>query len=171
MTVTALGSLSVGEAVPGASTAIAAGTLGINSALPDILSRIEALLAFHPQPVDFLEMQSLAEQTVLSIKAGITAGLPVPSIAAQIAQIAALVAELQTQLVSINAQLSILTALQPQLLAAGIAAYAFDGTRSNLGSELAAAIGPGSMHANALALVVTDPTAWTALSAIVKVSA
>lgn len=171
MTITSLGSLSVGAAVPGAATAVAAGTLGINTALPDIMARIEALLAFHPTPITFTEQLSLAQQTIASIQAGIALGLPIPSIELQIANMAALVADLQGQLIAINAQLAILAALQPQLLAVGIAAYAFDGTRSNLGSELAAAIGPGSMHANALALVVTDPTVWLALSAIVKVSA
>jgi hypothetical protein len=170
MTVTALGSLSVGVAVPGCATAVVAGTTGITAGLSDLLARLTALQAFVPQPFSFTAQLDIATKTLASVQASIAAHLPEPSIADQLAQIAALIAQLASIVGSMQAQLAIITHLQTQLTTAGISAYAFDGPRSALGSELQAAIGPGTPHANALLLVTTDPGAWASLSVVMKVS-
>lgn len=170
MTITALGSMSVGAAVPGAAAAVTAGISGINGALPDILARIAALQAFAPTPVDFTAQLALAQGTLGSVQAAITAGLPVPDIAAQIAIVAAIVADLLAQVAAVNVQLDALVALQAPLAVAGVGAYVFDGQLGSLGGELAAEIGTGTAHANALVLVTTESTAWAGLSAIVKVT-
>ncbi len=170
MTVTALGTLTVGGAVPGCAGAVTAGFTGITSGLNDLLARWAALATFVPVPFSFAAQLSIAQQTVTAVQAAITAGLPEPSIAEQLAQIAALLASLTAIIDGMQAQLSIITALQSPLTAAGIGAYAFDGTQSALGAELQAAIGSSPGHANALLLLVTDPTAWAALSVVMKVS-
>jgi hypothetical protein len=170
MTVTALGSLSVGVAVPGCAAAVTAGATGIGAGLSDILARLAALEAFVPQPFSFAAQLSVVQGTLASVRSAIALGLPEPSIADQLAAIAALIAELAALVGGMQGQLAIITGLQAHLTAAGIAAYAFDGARSALGAELQAAIGPGSAHANALVLVTTDPAAWVALSAVMKVS-
>jgi hypothetical protein len=170
MTITALGTLDVGVAVPGALTAVGAGIAGINGALPDIQARIDALLAFTPSPVTFAAQLALAAQITASINDAISLGLPVPSISDQIAQVAAVIAALEAQVAAVNAQLTILTGLLAPLAVAGIDAYAFDGARNALGGELGTALGGSTAHANALVLVTTDPSAWAALGVIVKVS-
>lgn len=170
MTITALGSLSVGAAVPGVGVAVTAGIDGINGALPDIQARLAALQAFAPTPVDFTAQLALAQGTLGSVQAAITAGLPVPSISTQIAMVAALVADLLAAVAAVNAKLDILTNLQAPLDVGGVAAYAYDGQIGSLGAELGDAVGGGSSHANALALVAAAPATWTALSAVVKVT-
>jgi hypothetical protein len=151
------------------STAITAGITGINAGLTDLLARLSALQSFRPLPFSFAAQLDIAQKTLASVQASISAGLPEPSIAAQLAAIAALIAELAALVAGMQAQLAIITQLQARLTVAGIAAYAFDGARDALGAELGAAVGPGSMHANALALVTTDPAAWSALSVVLKV--
>ncbi len=170
MTITALGEVSVGGAVPGCATAVVAGELGINAAMPDILARLAALASFVPLPIDFVADLALAGQIGASIQAGITAGLPVPDMSAQAAVVQALITALLAQVTSINLQLDALLALDAPLGVAGVALYAFDGARTSLGSELAAELGPVTAHANALVLVTSDPAAWLAISAVMKVS-
>jgi len=176
MSTTYLGSLSVGDVVPGAVSAAAAGSAGINAALPDIQGRLDALLAFAPINVDFAAQLALAQQTVASIQAGIALGLPVPSLAAQIAQVAALVAELLAAVTSISAQLSVIAALQAHFGVAGVHAYAFAGQTQDLGGELSAELAGGTPGgaptdaANALVLITTVPATWAALAALLKVS-
>ena len=170
MTVTALGSLSVGAALPGAAAAVSAGMSGIGIALPDITARLAALQAITPQPVNFAAQLALAEATLGSINATISLGLPVPDISAQVALLAALIADLLAAVSSLNAQLAILTALQGPLAQAGVEAYAFDGPKSSLGSELSAAVGGSGAHANALALITTSGATWSAMGALLKVT-
>jgi hypothetical protein len=170
MTILSLGALSVGGAVPGASVAVSAGIAGINGALPDIAARLTALAAFAPSPVSFTAQIALASASLVSVNAAITAGLPVPDIAVQLATVAAVVADLAAAVAAVNAQLSVLAALQAPLAVGGVAAYAYDGAIGSLGSELGAAVGGGGTHSNALALVTTDPTAWAAMSAVLKVT-
>jgi hypothetical protein len=176
MTIAYLGSLSVGTAVPGASAAITAGLSGINTALPLLADQLAALQAFIPAPISFAAQLALAQNMVLSINAAITAGLPVPDLAAQIAIILAQIAALIAQLASIQAQVDILTALQSPLAAAGVHGYAFDGQTNQLGSELGGELasgvpgGSGTDHANALVLVTTIGATWDAMGLILKVS-
>lgn len=170
MTITALGTLSVGGAVPGCAVAVTAGMAGINGALPDIEARLEALQGFSPQPINFGVQLALAEGIVASIKAGIALGLPVPSLTAQAAAVSALIASLHVQVALVNGHLDVLTALVAPLAVAGVAVYAFDGPTNTLGSEIDAVLGGGTAHANALVMFTTNPTTWAAMSAVLKVS-
>jgi len=170
-----VGQYSIGEAIPGAALAVSAGVSGINGALPDIQARLSALLAFKPLPVTFATSLQIAQQTLTSLQANIALGLPVPSITAQIAEIAALVGSLSVQVASINAQLSIVLGLQGLLDAAGVYVFAAPSTAAgSLGGELdgaiaGAGIAPGAW-AGAAVLVTTVPATWDALASMIKVS-
>lgn len=170
MTVTSLGTMAVGVAVPGASAAVVAGIVGVNLALPDLTARLAALQAFNPQPVSFVAELALAQGTLTSIQAALSLGLPVPDISMQIAIVAGIVADLLATLAQVNVQLGVLATLEGVLNSGSIAAYAFDGALNALGSELGAAVGGSGAHANALALVTTDSASWAALSAVLKVA-
>lgn len=167
MTVTALGSLTVGAAVPGVGVAVTAGVAGINAVLPDLESRLAMLLALPPTSPSFTAQIETATQIIASAQAAITLGLPLPDISSALA---AALAALQALVSMVQAQLSAIVALQSPLTVAGVGAYVFDGPRDQLGYELGQAIGPGNAHANALLLVTLDPVAWAALSAIVRVT-
>lgn len=176
MSVEYLGSLTVGDVMPGAVAVGAAGVAGINAALPDIQARLDSLLTFSPGAVDFAAQLSLAQQTVTSIQTAISAGISPPSISQQLAQISALIAELLAAIANINAQLDLILDFQALLGSAGIHGYAFSGQTQNLGSELAAELSGGTPGgaptdaANALVLITTVPAAWAALSQILKVT-
>ena len=171
--ITYVGELSLGGSMPGADAAAVAGVAGINGALPDIESRIAALMAFTPTDVNFAAQLQLAQSVVTSIQASIALGLPEPSLAAQIAMVTALINSLLAVTVSVQAQLGIVIAFQGLLLAAGVHALAFDGTAGSLGSELDAALAPvvpAGNHANAVVLVTTVPGTWDAMTGVFKVS-
>lgn len=168
MTITTLGSLTVGAAVPGMDVSIAAGTSGINTVLPDLSAQLDVLLSLIPAPPsDFTAQLALAATLTANLNINLAAGVAAPDVTANLA---AAIAALTASVNALNAQLSILTGFTAPLAAAGIGAYAYDGALGSFGSELGAAIGPGATHANALALVTTDPAAWTALSVVLKVT-
>lgn len=176
MTLTALGTLTIGGSIPGAAAGIAAGIAGINAALPDILARIAALQAFAPAPVSFTAQLSLAQGIVANIQQAITLGLPVPDISAQIALVAALVADIEAVASGVNANLTLLASLQSLLLGGAIVAYAYDGATSAMGTELATATsagfggGTGATHANALILATIDAATWTSMGGVFKLT-
>lgn len=176
MTIQYLGSLSVGGTVPGASAAITAGIAGINSVLSDLLAKLAALQAFVPAPISFAVQLSLAQAMVVSVQAAITAGLPVPDLAAQIAIIAAAIADLIAQIGDITANLDIMLDLQAPLAAAGVHAYAFDGPTNQLGGEVSGELSGGvpgggpTDHANAIVLITTIGATWDAMSLVFKVT-
>lgn len=176
MTISYVGELTIGAAIPGANAAVLAGIAGINSALPDILARIAALQAFAPQPVNFAVQLQLAQQMVASVQACLLLGIPAPTIAAQIAAVAALIAELLAAVSGVNAQLVILTDFQALLATAGLFVYAYAGTSGALGADVTTALvggTPGGSPAdacNALVLVTTSSPVWTALSQVMQVT-
>lgn len=176
MTVTCLGSLSIGDALPGGVAVGAAGFDGINAALPDIQARLDALLAFAPLPVDFTAQLALAQSMVASVQASITLGLPAPSMAAQIAIVAALIVDITASIVSINAQLGIVADFQTTLGTTGIHGYHYSGQTDDLGSEMATELASGvpggapTDAANALILVTTIPATWAAMRNVFKVT-
>lgn len=158
-TLTYLGGVSVGAAIPGVEAALAV-------SLTDLQARIDALLAFTPLEVDFAAQLALAESIVAGIQANITAGIAPPSISAQIALIAGLLSALE-------AQLEIILQLKNLMLTGGIDAYAYDGDAASLGGELTAALatglpsgGTGATHINALILATRLSATWTAMGGV-----
>lgn len=171
MTLLALGELTVGGAVPGCVSAVAEGTAGINAALPDIQARIAALFAFTPSAtIDYSAQLIAAQQIVAALQAAILAGQVAPSLSAQVDAAAALRADLLVSLGHINANLSVLAALNVALGPLGVAAYAYDGDVGDLAFELDDELGVDGDHCNALVLVVRAPDVWAAFSQIMKVS-
>lgn len=162
MTVTYVGELSIGAAVPGAVTAL-------NLALPDLQARLASLVAFLPVNVDFAAQLVLAQQIVTSIQASITLGITPPSIAFQIAAVAALIAELE-------ASVSAIADFTDLLAAAGLHVYAYAGDTDQLGTEMDTELAGGvpgggpTDAANALILITTVGATWTAMGGVFQVS-
>lgn len=177
MSLSYIGSLSIGAAIPTAVAAAAAGTVGISTALPDIQARIAALQSFQPSPINFGAMLANAQATIGSINASIALGIQPPSIDQQIAEVLALLSQLLAQMTLIDVQLGIIAAFQEQLGAAGIAAYAYAGPVSALGTEVYGALidglptgGNAGTQCHALVLATTDGGTWNAMSQIFKVA-
>jgi hypothetical protein len=176
VTITYLGGLELGAAVPGASVAVQAGTTGINSAMVNLSLQLEALQAFVPRALDFAAQLALAQQMVVSIGLAMQAGLTPPDLTAQIAIITAQAAKLAAQIMAIQAQLDVLLALVAPLAAAGVHAYAYDGTAGAFGDELDAELALGvpggagpAEHASGVVLVTTIAATWEAMGVILKV--
>jgi hypothetical protein len=177
MTVTYLGSVSVGGAVPGADIAVSAGVAGITVSLPNLEAHIAALQAFKPVSVDFVVQKQMAIDVLASVQQSITLGLPVPSIQFQIDLVLAQVDAYLALLNAINAQLKILTDLSLPLMEAGVHVYAYDGPVNQLGSQMGGALAGGvpggsggTQHGNAVVMLTTIPTTWAAMGEIVKVA-
>lgn len=175
MTVTLIGSLSLGAAMPGALGVAVAAQAGINLALPDIEARLEALLSFAPQPVDFSVQLALAQSIVASIQASIAVGITPPSIDAQLAIVAALIAELEAAIVSVHAQLSIVLLFAGLLGIGGVHLYRYSGQAQNLGTEFTTALATGfpdgsgpTAATEALLLGTTTAPVWAAIQQIFK---
>jgi hypothetical protein len=174
--ITAIGELSLGDSIPGATAVGVAGVAGINGALPDIQARLDALLDFSPTPIDFNVQISLMQAAIVSAQAAITAGIVPPSIAAQIAEISAQIAALAAAIASVNVQLGIILDFQALLGAGGIFAYAYDGDVADLGDELDAEIGAGvgggapTDHCNAIVLLTSTPATWDAMGDVFQVT-
>jgi hypothetical protein len=168
--ITNLGSITVGEVLPGAVSISVAGQLGINSALPDIVARLAALQAWSPQPVSFAASLALAQATLAGILLAIELDLPVPDISAQIAIIAALIAALESIVNLVNQQLEFIVAFGAIFAESGVAAYRYDGAPQDLGSEFSTELAGMATPGNALVLVASTPAAWSAMSALMKVN-
>jgi hypothetical protein len=153
MTVTSLGEMSVGAAIPGAIAAL-------NLALPDAQARLDALLAFQPGAVSFQANLALAAQITAATTAAMSLGITPPSLDAQIALILELVA-------SLRAQLAAIAAFQA-MISAGVYAYKYDGNTSTFGSELGAALGghPPGEQSTAIVLGATSVASASAMAAV-----
>jgi hypothetical protein len=176
MTTSYVGEFTIGGAVPGALAGVSAGIGGVNAALPDLQARLAALLAFQPAPISFAAQLSLAQATLSGIQLAIASGITPPDISAQLAAIAALVADLAAAVAGIDVQLTILSNLQTLLAAAGLHVYAFAGATNAAGGELTTALSGGvpggapTTAANALVLVTTVSATWAAMQGVFEVS-
>lgn len=176
MSVSYLGSLTLGAVSPGSASAAAAGTAGISAALPDIQARIAAMVSFAPTPVDFAASITLAQSTIASIQSALAFGISPPSIDAQIATIAAELAALQVQLASIETQLAVVADFSAVLETPGVHAYAYVGPVNQMGSDVSATLsggfpgGTAGDNANALILGTSSPTTWAAMGQVFKTS-
>ena len=159
MTITYLGSVSVGATVPGVGAALAV-------SLQDLNARITALLSFSPGEVNFAAELQIANQILANIQAAIIVGITPPSISVQVGIIAALLAALE-------AQLQVIAQLQNLFLAAGVDVFVYDGTVGNMGAEVTAALsgglpsgGTGATHCDALILATSVSATFTAMQGV-----
>lgn len=176
MTVTYIGSLTIGGAEPGAAVAASAGIDGINAAFPDIEARIEALASFSPAPIDFGLSLAIANSIVTSVTAAIAGGLPAPTLDIQIAIVSAQLAALEAQALAIQAQLQVVLDFQALLGAAGVHSYVYAGRVDQFAIEFADELffglpgGAPDDHANAVILFTSVPGTWSALAELFKVT-
>lgn len=156
MTITAVGSVTVGGSVPGVEAPLLAAEADINA-------RLDAMASFTAtvNPPSYSGDLALAAGISASISAAITAGLTPPSISAQLAIVAAAMAVLEAQLLPISNLFTLFAE-------AGVSIYAFDGAQNVFGSELATALGGSTVHANAVVFITQLGATWTAMQGVFK---
>jgi hypothetical protein len=143
VSLTYVGQVSVGAAVPGAGIAISA-------AVPDLEARITALLAFNPGEISLAAQLQLALNLVAMLQEAITLGIVPPSIAAQIAIIADLLGVLQ-------AKLALIQGIVGLFGRAGAHAYAYTGGAAAFGTAMQTELTggfPGGGPADSTAAIV-----------------
>jgi len=159
MTITYLGQMSLGEAIP-------AGSAAISATVPDLAAQIAALQAFNPLPSSLAGNLSLAQGILGGVQEAISLGLTPPDISAQIAEVLAALSTLQANLAIANTFLS-------ALAAAGIYLYHYEGTAGSLGSEFASQLASGFPGAGgstevceAVVLASVASASWPALQTV-----
>ena len=166
MSLVYLGSLTVGEAVPGGVFALAEALPRVQAELAGAVSLQAQLIVTPPTIADSLVF---AQQLVASIQAQIALGIQLPSVAVQLPIVEALIATLQ---VSLNG----LLLLQNAFSTVGVHAYAYEGQVNAMGSQVSSAFAgglPGGLpndYANALVLVTSIPATWAAIGRVLKTS-
>jgi hypothetical protein len=160
MSLTYLGSLSLGAAVPLAATVDAAVVPKLQAEVTGILTA-QAAITLNPPSIS--ASLSLAQALVADITAAIALGVTEPSLSVQLAALAAL-------LVAVQADLTVALSLQTALLSAGVHAYAYSGPASGLGPSLPDHF-PGGLPgdaANALVLATTTPATWVSMQLLFR---
>lgn len=157
MSLTYLGSLTVGVINPGLLLALASALPRIQAALDGAAAAIASL---NVTPPTIAASLSLAQTLAADIQAAIALGVEVPSLSVQVNALLALQAALNIELGALGFDLG----------AAGIHAYAYDGLANGLGPALPASFPGGSEldHVNALVLATSVPASWVALAAVLK---
>lgn len=169
--ITDLGSLTLGVVVPGAASAAVAIDVACGIAAPNVSAQLEALASFTPSAGLSLAAQlSIAQSIVTNIQASIALGIEPPSLADQVAAAAAIIAQLEAQLATVEAQAAIGVALAGLLATGGVRLLRYDGPQNAFGAELSAALGADPTSCNALVLLTTSGAAWTAMQGVFKTS-
>jgi hypothetical protein len=157
MSLTYLGNVSIGATIPGVNASLVI-------AMQDLEARIAALAAFNPGSVDFNVSLQLALDIVSNLQASL--GLTPPSISLQISLVLQLLGLLKLQL-------QVLLQLKDALVVAGVDAYSYAGRVDQLGPELATELAtglpsgaPGSAASNALVLITSIGSTWTAMGQV-----
>lgn len=161
MSLTYDGEISVGAILPSVQLQIAA---DVTAATAELAAANAALvnIGLHPPTL----AASIANVTTLLAQLNAAVGLGLPDITVGItANFTALIA-------SLNATLAILTALQANMSAGGVFAYRYSGAGNALGAALTAELAatfrdstPSSGPCNAFLLLTTTPATWTAMQA------
>jgi hypothetical protein len=157
MTVSVIGEIELGAAIPGAVAALAL-------AIPDLEAKIAALVAFKPPSISFEADLEMALAMVANLKTMIRLGIKPPSIEAQIQIMLSLLAALQANLAAIAAFKAVLSAKA--------FVYGFEGPTSAFGTELQNEIGsgfpgfPASEQTHALVLGTTTQAAYSAMAKV-----
>jgi hypothetical protein len=128
-TLTFLGSKTIAATIPGAMASVAIGE-------QQLTAQIDALVAFQPAAVSFPDLIGLAERMLADLNTALAIGVVPPSIDAQIAVMAAVVAGLK-------AQLAIILNFYGLCAAAGVECYVYDGSAAGFGAAMSAATAGG----------------------------
>jgi len=155
--------MSFSAAIPGAWAALAAASANLSTQL--------AALAQFQATIDFGSLSAgiaLAGQISAALTAALSIGITPPSVSAQFAIIAALVAALQAQLDIIMGLVNLTGTMQ---------VYTYDGPVDSMGAELTTELssgfpggGGGSAHCNALILAATESATWSAMGQVFKLT-
>lgn len=171
MSITVLGSYSVGQAIPVAPLSLAqlaalltptiaqkaqlVGTQGISPTLPNPTA-LAAALAAAANPAAIAASLAAMPGNLAAVQAGL---------GAQIASLASLIAAAQ----------ALVSQLTSASAAGGVAAYAYQGQAGSFGLSLGSALGAGiaggtgpAATVNALVLATESGATWTALSTLLK---
>jgi hypothetical protein len=135
----------------------------------DLQAKIAALVGFSATVSLSVGAQiTLAESILASLQVALSLGIEAPSIQVQIDAVAAL-------LVAIRAELQLIEDLFGLLAAAGVHAWAYDGTASGFGATLSTALATGlpggggpAEHINALVFATSVSATWTAMGEIFR---
>ncbi|KYF64528.1 hypothetical protein [Sorangium cellulosum] len=169
--ITDYGSLTLGVVVPGAASAAAAIDVACGVAAPNVSAQLTALASFTPSAgLTLVQQLEIAQNIVSNIQDAIALGLESPSLAVQAAVAAAITADLQAKLLTVQAQLDAAVELQGLLATGGVRLLKFVGVQNAFGAELAAELGPGSGATYALVLLTNGGDAWTAVEGVLKTS-
>lgn len=171
MSLVALGSLSLGVAVPGAAESNAALDVAIGIAAPNVTAQIAAAASFTPSAsLGLDDLLAIAEAILANIEAAIAAIPPIPvlDLDAQVDLALAVKADLESMLGIVNAQLTIQVDIAALLATAGVVAYAWDGANNALGPALTTELGGATTHSNAIILYTTSGVTWTAMQDFFK---
>jgi hypothetical protein len=163
MSVTYVGSLTLGQALPSITGVLA-------TAYTDLAARVAALQGFSPKviPPDF--NLKLAGDILAGVQLAIAAGITPPSISLQLGLVKALLLEVKLQL---DGVLKIQTAMGEP----GIHVYAYTGRADALGGEFSTELAggfPGGAGggdlSSALVLGTNSGLAWNAMATVFKVT-
>lgn len=165
MALTYGGSLTLGQVVPMAQTAVATLDASLTPIQGDVQARVTGLLALSVAPPPSLATLIANAQALLDALSSL-ASAPLPDVSAT----ADALAELQATLAGISAGLAFSASLGSLLATAGIHYYVYAGRADEVGGELAAALsaglpgggGPGEQIAGAI-LLASDGDAIEAL--------
>lgn len=170
MAISYAGSLTLGQAIPGAAGAQLALDAAVGATLPDVQARVDGLLALSISPPPSLADLIASVTALLASLQGLLAA-PLPDVTAT----AAALADLQVTLGQLTAALSLSLSLGSQLAAAGIHYYVFAGQAGQLGGELGSLLsgglpgGAGASESVAGAiLLANDGGAIAALRAVLR---
>lgn len=171
MSLTYLGSRSLGQCLPTALEATALATAAVNVTLPSLQARLALALKAQAQltisPPAFAATVAAAAQLVILLQAQGA----LPSVSLSLSVVASLIAALEASIGDLEAMAAIAAGITLQLGTVGIHGYAYTGRADTFGPELAAATVtgfPGGLAGDSsggLVLVATAPEARLALGA------
>lgn len=174
-TLTPLGVLSIGQAVP----CLAQMVTGINGSLsfrlPSVQGQVAGLVRASASPPKLSVGAAAAVTAVTKLQAQVSAGLP--GVGFNLGVITGAVAKLNASLGSLNAQLALAANLAGLLGSAGLQLYSYGGAVNGLGPALTVATSGGfpggggpSAACNALLIATQFSPTWTALQTVFATS-
>ncbi len=166
--ITTLGELSLEAVVPLLAAFRDSLTIAGDIALPELTGKLGGLNvvlgAITVAPPDLAGTIAAAQATVSQLQAAVGG----PTVTLEAAAIAVKIGELEALLDTLTA------ALDLTIPSGSVSLYVFDGASGNVGAELQAAVNgslPGAPgHANALIIMTTSPSDWSAVQGIFKTS-
>lgn len=169
MTVSDLGTMTLGEAIPAGLALVAAVELTVGIAAPDITAQLALAASFEAEVnLDMNAQIDIALAIIAQLEAALLLGLTAPSLSLQASIAVDISADLTVKLGLLNAQLSL--ALGFGFAAAGVRVLTFDGAQDDFGSELAAELGADTSQAYAVVLLTQVSATWTAMEGVLLTS-